>query len=203
MAAASMLSQHQRVRIQVMAMSGGDAAVAETPVEARKRLPLPEHLRPAKSDEPPRSTASRSTASSAHASSAHASSAQQLEQVLRAPQLLPLQCELHGLRVATRILALVCASGHGMGVDEVHARDLLDTELPPAIGGAVWSLASQHVALLIGHAIGGVWSIRSRSVGNGLRAALLSGANGSGECEHEELASSPTISPHLRPSPLD
>mgnify|MGYP007078276186 CR=1 FL=1 len=56
-----------------------------------------------------------------------------------------LASEVHGLRLAIRILTLVCVSGHGIGLPEEIAREILERELPAQRGDRAWTLACQHV----------------------------------------------------------
>jgi hypothetical protein len=97
-----------------------------------------------------------------------------------------LRGEVHGLRIALRILTLLAVSEHGLGLSEAHAFTLLAPEMPPRAGGAVWAVACEHVALFVGAPNAGVWSFPHGCVAAGCRAALLQ--NGPGLDEHAQLA---------------
>ena len=184
----SLQSQYQRVKLQIR-NAQPDSRKAHGKVTDRAR---DEDGRPDEQAPSPDRASSRSVrlelpstleAQAADRAAEEKAAAADDEPLARAKA--ALRCEVHGLRIALRILSLVAVSTHGMGLSEAHAYALLAPEIPRTTRGSIWALACQHVALLLQVPYVGVWAVPHACVGEGLRAALL--LHGPGHAEHEQL----------------
>ena len=90
-----------------------------------------------------------------------------------APLLGALEREAHGLQLALRLLRCVAASDHGMGLSEAHAYQIMEKELPSRGAGSVWTLAMQHVHLLLPFPAAGMYYKPHPSIGAALRLTLF------------------------------